>query len=221
MVGLPDLCTLCRAVFPVDNCLCCTPISPVNSTWRGIDIYKRVDYLVVEQVDAMTRLQERCLDLPYIDRLNLCEALWKSILQERQDGRPTPADRGEILLREIGEIVGEPVLVKSRKAILTWARAMVAYQLLKEGYSTTEAGRAIGRDHSTIIHLRDRMEDVFDYPVFYKDVIELWITFQKRIQDETDKGTTQHSLPMGGEFPDCNQSAMGKESGEQESPGDL
>ena len=161
------------------------------------------------------------MEIPYKENQNLCEALWKSVIQVTEERKSLPARRVGVLLMYMEDILGEPILVKTRQERFTWARAMVAYQLLKEGYSTTETGRVMGKDHSTIIYLRDRMEDVFEYPTLYKDVIELWLTFQKRIQDETDKGTTQHSFPMGGTSPDCGQQEMVKESGKICPPGDM
>lgn len=153
----------------------------------------------------MMTLTEQCLELPYKDRLNLCAALRESILQERKERKPRCHNRGQILLDLMGEILGEPIPAKSRETRFVWARAMVAYQLMGEGFSTIEAGRMIGKDHSTIIHLRGNMIDALQYPTMYRDVVDIWKQFQNRLQDETHRGTNQDSLPMGGEFQNCSQ----------------
>jgi hypothetical protein len=98
---------------------------------------------------------------------------------------------------------------------------MVAFQMCKEGYSTTEVGRQMMKDHSTIIHLRNKMQDVFELPQMYGDILEIWNRFQKQIQDDIHKGTTENPVSLGGEFPYCSQCEMGKESGEIRTPGDL
>ena len=53
----------------------------------------------------MMTLQDRCLGLPYLERLNLCSALQESILQERMERRhPKPSRCGVLtaLMEEIG-----------------------------------------------------------------------------------------------------------------------
>lgn len=162
----------------------------------------------------MMTLRERCLGLPYKDRINLCAALQESIKQERREGRNPNPSRGEILLDYLAEILGEPIPVKTRESRFVWARAMVAYQLTQEGFTTGEAGRMIGKDHSTIIHLRNKMKDALEYAYAFQDIIDIWKQFQNKLQDEIHRGTTQDLISLGGEFPDCSQGTMGKESGE-------
>lgn len=143
-------------------------------------------------------LEQRCLEMPYRYRLNLCAALQESILQERMDGKKPVCNRGDILLEMMGEILGEPVDLKSRDARFVWARTMVTYQLLQEGFSTTEAGRMIGKDHSTVINMRMRMQDALDLPQAYKDIINIWKQFQNKIDNEIHRGTTQDLISLGG-----------------------
>jgi len=143
-------------------------------------------------------LEQRCLEMPYRYRVNLCAALQESILQERMDGKKPVCSRGEILLEMMGEILGEPVDLKSREARFVWARTMVTYQLLQEGFSTTEAGRMIGKDHSTAINMRRRMQDALDLPQAYKDIIDIWKQFQNKIDNEIHRGTTQDLISLGG-----------------------
>lgn len=166
-------------------------------------------------------LKQRCLEMPYRYRLNLCAALQESILQERMDGKKPVCSRGDILLEMMGEILGEPVDLKSRDARFVWARTMVTYQLLQEGFSTMEAGRMIGKDHSTVINMRMRMQDALDLPQAYKDIINIWKQFKEKIDHDILERTTENLISLGGEFPDCSQGEMGEESGEDCPPGDL
>lgn len=137
----------------------------------------------------MITLRDRCLALPYLDRVSLCEELRSSIERETETGTQTKTNRGQELLGMMEEIMGEPIPLKSRKADYVWARTMVAYQLTREGITTTEAGRMLGKDHSTITFLKEKMEAALTYSYAYKDVVDIWKQFQKRIQDETDKRT--------------------------------
>lgn len=131
-------------------------------------------------------LEEICLQLPIKDRAELCRVLQDSITRERKE-------RPAFLKRAMSEVLGvDDIPVKSRRAELVWARSILAYQLVKEGMTASEAGRFLGKDHSTIIYMRRRVEDALMYPKQYTDVIYIWKQFQKRIEDETtDKGTSQ------------------------------
>ena len=134
-------------------------------------------------------IEEICLQLPIEDRTQLCNILQESIARERKE-------RPAFLKRIMAEVLGvDDIPVKSRRAEFVWARSILAYQLVKEGMTASEAGRFLGKDHSTIIYMRRRVEDALMYPKQYTDVIYIWKQFQKRIEDETtDKGTSQYPV---------------------------
>lgn len=172
----------------------------------------------------MMTLSERCLRLSYLDRLNLCESLKNSILRERNErrmGRDTDLSRGGVLLGYMTEILGEPIPVKSRESRHVWARAMVVYQLTEEGFTTGETGGMVGKNHSTITHLKHKMRDALDYPFAYRDIIHIWKQFQNRLENEIHKGTTNNLISLGDSFPYCGIRTMDKESGQGGTPGDL
>lgn len=125
-------------------------------------------------------LTQQCLGLPYGERLSLCASLQKSIAADH----PRNFNRGKILLGIIEEILGMKVPSDSRQTMYVWARTMVAYQLIKEGYSTTETGRMLSKDHSTIIHLKHKMEDALAYEYAYQDIVDIWKQFQNKLQDD-------------------------------------
>ena len=165
-------------------------------------------------------LKLMCEDLSLQDMVELREYLSDMINSSRRERTPL---RCSILLGEMAKAMGweQPIPYESRESLHVWARAMVAFQMCKEGYSTTEVGRQMMKDHSTIIYLRNKMQDVFELPQMYGDILEIWNRFQKQIQDDIHKGTTENPVSLGGEFPDCSQCEMGKESGEIRTPGDL
>ena len=131
-------------------------------------------------------IEEMCLQLPIEDRTQLCNILQDSIARERKE-------RPAFLKRMMAEVLGvDNIPVKSRRAEFVWARSILAYQLVKEGMTASEAGGFLGKDHSTIIYMRRRVEDALMYPKQYTDVIYIWKQFQKKIENETtDKGTSQ------------------------------
>lgn len=165
-------------------------------------------------------LTEQCLELPYKLRSELCHTLMKSIREERRC-RGANNSRAEVLKGYMEEILGEPYQQDSRDPVYVWARTMVAFQLGREGFTPSEIGRMLGKNHSTIIHLRHKMQDALDYAFAYKDVINIWKQFQKLIQDDIHRSTIDNPVGMGGELPDCGQREMGEESGEIRTQGDM
>lgn len=134
----------------------------------------------VQQDDAVT-LAGRCLGLPFKERVELRDALTGSIERDRIRHDP---DRFGVLLGYMERIVGFPIQDKSRESSHAWARAMVASQLIDEGFSTVEIGRMMGKDHSTVSYMRKKMRDALAYECAYKDIVGVWKQFQKMIQDE-------------------------------------
>ena len=89
----------------------------------------------------------------------------------------------------MGEILGEPIMVKCQRSPLVWGRALVAYQLYSEGWSNYQIERALRRDHATVVYLRHKVSDMFLLPGMYRDIIRLWENFQERIKDDIHEGT--------------------------------
>lgn len=146
----------------------------------------------------MTSLVDLCLELPYKERLNLCQAIKDSLLRERKEKRQIHMNRGAVLLEYMRNILGMEIPMTSRLSEFAWARTMVTYQLTKEGYSSNEIGRMIHKDHSTIIYMRNKMETALRYPNAYKDILDIWKQFQKQIQDDIHEGTDQNTISLGG-----------------------
>ena len=131
--------------------------------------------------------------------------------------------RCSMLLGTMAAALGweKPSPYEGRESHYVWARTMVAYQMSKEGYTTIEIGRQMMKNRTTIIHLLKKMQDVFAFPLMYEDVLKMWYKFQKQIEYDIHERTTENLVSLGGEFPDCSQSEMGEESGEDCPPGDL
>ena len=154
------------------------------------------------------------------DKVELREYLSDMINSSRRSQSPL---RCSILLRTMAAALGweHPIPYEGRESHYVWARTMVAYQMSKEGYPTIEIGRQMMKNRTTIIHLLNKMQDVFALPQMYKNELEMWYKFQKQIEYDIHERTTENLISVGGEFPDCSQGEMGEESGEDCPPGDL
>ena len=135
----------------------------------------------------MVTIKDYCLALPYWSRVRLFNALKESIINEADNPDHRIATiketgRGERLFQVMEDILGEPVNDNSKRPRYVWARAMIGYQLTQEGFSTTEAGEQIGRDHASVSYHNAKMRFVLDHPYAYPDIIDIWKQFQNRIK---------------------------------------
>lgn len=151
-------------------------------------------------------LVQQCLSLPVHEKKELIHRI-----KESMEGHDSwRADR---LLEYYYDVTGRKVNLYSRDKEDVWGKTMVAYQLIQEGYSLQSVAMQLcKREHSSIIHYRQKMEDALKYEYAYKDIIDIWKQFQNRIDYEIHRRTTQDPISLGGELPDCSQSTMGKES---------
>jgi hypothetical protein len=85
-------------------------------------------------------LKEAVERLTLKDKVELREYLSDMIESSRREHSPL---RCSILLVEMAKAMGwqQPIPYESRESNHVWARTMVAYQMLREGYATVEVGR--------------------------------------------------------------------------------
>lgn len=70
-------------------------------------------------------------------------------------------------------------LTESRERENTLIRAFVSYHLHEEGYSYSEIGKMMKRDHSTITHLAYKMRDMLSLPNAYKWEVQQFRRFEE------------------------------------------
>lgn len=136
----------------------------------------------------MTDLLQQCLDLPYEERRRLIHHLVES-LQVKPVYKSQYCNRAAFLLCILENIYGERLTFDRRTKDNIWAKSMIVYEMIQEGFTTTETGRQIGLKHPAVINLRNKMEDALSLKYAYKDIIDIWKQFQNKLQDETLKGT--------------------------------
>ena len=69
---------------------------------------------------------------------------------------------------------GVSPLTKYRTRKATYARAAFAYRMRLAGMTQGAIGRIVGKDHSTVCHYLQIMEDAFAYPRQFIELKRLW-----------------------------------------------
>lgn len=77
------------------------------------------------------------------------------------------------------------ILGRSRATPLADCRVLLAYALSQEGYTRTEVGDALGRDHSSITHCVQLAESRIGF-VGWKDFTHKWNALAKEIWADKD-----------------------------------
>lgn len=140
-------------------------------------------------------IEEMCLQLPIEERARISQVLNASIVKEMR--MKMPMSRPAALKKMMADILGvDDVPLKCRVSEYTWARNIIAYQLVKEGMTDAEAGALLGKCRSSVTYMRRRVEEALKYPKQYPDVIYIWKQFQKRIEYEINEGTNQELVGL-------------------------
>lgn len=124
-------------------------------------------------------LVRQCLSLSLDEKKQLLARVKASI-----DGRED-CTRAVDLLDIYSAITGRRVNLFSRDQRDVWARTMVAYRMIQEGYTLESISRQLyKKDHSVIINYRQKMENALSVPDAYRDIMPIWNEFQKRIDND-------------------------------------
>ena len=93
---------------------------------------------------------------------------------------PTMSERAEYLLGKMREVSGIDPLTNTRRRPFPSCRVMVASVLLEEGWTEHQVGCALNRNHSTINHYRNKMEEMFASPGYEYELL-LWNKFKESL----------------------------------------
>lgn len=108
------------------------------------------------------------------------EAIAERILEET----PIQAvDKRYAKLLGIAEEVMDHTMLRTRDWTNVAIRRMVAFRMKEEGIRLTDIARAMGMNHSTILHYVHQMKDMFDEPIFYAGDIRKYIKFTESVEE--------------------------------------
>lgn len=92
----------------------------------------------------------------------------------------TPIDEAvSIYVGIMSALVGRDILERSREREMVWARNMVCYRLVLDGYSQNMIGKFIGLNHATVCYAKKQVGNMLDRPSMYPKETKLWEKFTK------------------------------------------
>lgn len=112
------------------------------------------------------------------------ETYYKEVLRRLrgQNGIPPPIEGRFPTVLRTAEQATSWMLTDTRERENTLIRSFVAYKLHNEGYSCTEIGKIMKRDHSTITNLVHRMRDMLSLPNAYKSEVQQFKRFEEMLK---------------------------------------
>lgn len=144
-----------------------------NLTWEEVKE-------VVNMADAIITPTSREFPVCWANE----EDYYKEILRKLrgQNGVPPPIEERYPVVLQAAEQATSWMLTDSRERENTLIRQFVAYKMHGDGYSFSEIGKILKRDHSTIAHLCYRMRDMLSVPGAYKWEVQQFKRFEELLK---------------------------------------
>ncbi len=81
-------------------------------------------------------------------------------------------------------VIGYSIEMQSREPRFIVARDCIVYQMIKRNtFTLEEIGKMIGKDHSTVSHIKTKMNEMIGDVRFYPSENKLWNDFQQQIKN--------------------------------------
>ena len=119
--------------------------------------------------------------LPQEDQRNLLRRLHDRITYHSDGFIQPPMVRFAALDAALCDIVGVGTLqAPCRKRAVAWARHILVYQMKVDGYSFSEIGRCLKRDHATVMSSFNQVEAMFNNPRCYSEEFRMLRKMRER-----------------------------------------
>ena len=127
-------------------------------------------------------LIRECLQLRQEHKKRLIDILQDSMKIDESDD-----SRFQTLLAIATDLCGTGIMTKTIEPMSSLGRNMIAYQLRKEGYTASQTGRLLQRNHSTVCSMVSKINDLIEYPGIFADEEEIWNKFQLKLKEHDEK----------------------------------
>lgn len=127
-------------------------------------------------------LIRECLGLRQEHKKRLIDILQDSMKIDESDD-----SRFQTLLGIATELCGTGIMTKTIEPMSSLGRNMIAYQLRKEGYTSSQIGRLLQRNHATVVNMIAKIQDLIEFPNTFLDEEEIWNKFQLKLREHDEK----------------------------------
>lgn len=137
-----------------------------------------------EEVKEISNMIDSLMMIPFDEfEMRGEEGFYTEVLRRLrgQNGVPPPIEERYPGVLACAEIVCGNKLTDSRERENILIRSFVAYKLHEEGYSYSEIGKMLKRDHSTVTNLVHRVRDMISIPYAYKEEVAKYKEFEKLV----------------------------------------
>ena len=97
-------------------------------------------------------------------------------------------ERARELLFAAADCLGAGYSMRRRDATSVLVRSAVCLKLSEEGWGEKQIGRVLGKDHSTVHHMKVRMRDMLSLPGQYPEAAEIWRTLNGKSDGTDERG---------------------------------
>lgn len=97
-------------------------------------------------------------------------------------------NRAVELLMAAASAIGGGFSMRRRDHLSVTVRSSVVLKLSEEGWSEAAIGRALGKNHATVHHMKVRMRDMLSLPGQYPEAAEIWRTLNGKSDGTDERG---------------------------------
>ena len=120
----------------------------------------------------VTEIMDSIKALPMYEKKDLAYKVIREI--DRIEKMEGVTQRWDTVLFTAIRVTGLPYITGSRDAQTVLVREIAAWRMMDEGYSITDIGRAMGKDHSTVSYYARMRKDAVAIPMAFREHLTMY-----------------------------------------------
>ena len=120
----------------------------------------------------VTEIMDSIKSLPMYEKKDLAYKVIREI--DRIEKMEGVTQRRDTVLFTAIRVTGLPYITGSRDAQTVLVREIAAWRMMDEGYSISDIGRAMGKDHSTVSYYARMRKDAVAIPMAFREHLTMY-----------------------------------------------
>lgn len=120
----------------------------------------------------VTEIMDSIKALPMFEKKDLAYKVIREI--DRIEKMEGVTQRWDTVLFTAIRVTGLPYITGSRDAKTVLIREIAAWRMMDEGYSISDIGRAMGKDHSTVSYYARMRKDAVSIPMAFREHLTMY-----------------------------------------------